>query len=139
MRGFLGLELNSEVLSVNSSVFTGLIADYWKGSSLMYNPPTLYSNTDQHSPFLIVRLLGLPFICVETDIADFFHGLDMVDVLFVHKIGKFTREASSVLGYPFQVNFAFRGTGSVGGAVKLNHGHCDKLGQWAMYVVKLKG
>ncbi|KAA8524206.1 hypothetical protein F0562_010629 [Nyssa sinensis] len=28
--------------------------------------------------------------------------------------------------------------GSVDGAVKLNHGHCDKLGQWAMYVVKLK-
>ncbi|KAA8541315.1 hypothetical protein F0562_025278 [Nyssa sinensis] len=51
----------------------------------------------QPSPFPIVRLHGLPFICSETNVADFFHGLDIVDVLFVYKIGKFTREASCVL------------------------------------------
>uniref|UniRef100_A0A5B6Z928 BTB domain-containing protein n=1 Tax=Davidia involucrata TaxID=16924 RepID=A0A5B6Z928_DAVIN len=33
--GSLVLELNSEVLSANSSVFANLIADYWKGSSGM--------------------------------------------------------------------------------------------------------
>ncbi|KAA8549754.1 hypothetical protein F0562_001228 [Nyssa sinensis] len=80
------------------------------GSSLMYNPPppTPYSYIDQPSPFPIVRLRGLPFICSETDVADFFHGLDIVDVLFVHKIGKFTGEAYCVLGYPFQVDLALQ-------------------------------
>lgn len=75
------------------------------GSSYMYSPPA-YSYVSQLPPFPVVRLRGLPFDCSEADIAEFFHGLDIVDVLFVHKNGKFTGEAYCVLGYPLQVDLA---------------------------------
>ncbi|KAK2967826.1 hypothetical protein RJ640_027720 [Escallonia rubra] len=81
-------------------------------SSYMYNapppPPPAYSYVSQPPPFPVVRLRGLPFDCSETDIAEFFHGLDIVDILFVHKIGKFTGEAYCVLGYPLQVDYALQ-------------------------------
>ncbi|OAY48519.1 heterogeneous nuclear ribonucleoprotein F isoform X2 [Manihot esculenta] len=77
------------------------------GSSFMYNPPP-YGYVAQPPPFPVVRLRGLPFDCTETDVAEFFHGLDIVDVLFVHKGGKFTGEAFCVLGYPLQVDFALQ-------------------------------
>ncbi|XP_061368617.1 uncharacterized protein LOC133311575 isoform X2 [Gastrolobium bilobum] len=77
------------------------------GSSFMYNPP--YEYVSQPSPtFPVVRLRGLPFDCTETDVAEFFHGLDIVDVLFVHKGGMFSGEAFCVLGYPLQVDFALQ-------------------------------
>ncbi|CAL5426134.1 unnamed protein product [Camellia sinensis] len=77
------------------------------GSGFMYNPsPHFYIG--QPPPFPIVRLQGLPFDCSEADIEEFFHGLDIVDVLFVHKNGKFTGEAYCVLAYPLQVNFALQ-------------------------------
>lgn len=80
------------------------------GSSFMYNPsPYGYvSQPPPPPPFPVVRLRGLPFDCTETDVAEFFHGLDIVDVLFVHKGGKFTGEAFCVLGYPLQVDFALQ-------------------------------
>ncbi|CAK9164688.1 unnamed protein product [Ilex paraguariensis] len=87
------------------------------GSSDMFNPPhptpTLlppppYSYIGQPPPFPVVRLRGLPFDCSEVDIGEFFHGLDIVDVLFVHQGGKFTGEAYCVLGYPLQVDFALQ-------------------------------
>lgn len=80
------------------------------GSSFMYNPsPYGYVNQPPPPPpFPVVRLRGLPFDCTETDVAEFFHGLDIVDVLFVHKGGKFTGEAFCVLGYPLQVDFALQ-------------------------------
>lgn len=78
-----------------------------QGSSFMYNPPS-YSYVGQPPPFPIVRLRGLPFDCSEADIAEFFHGLDIVDVLFVNKSGKFTGDAYCVLGYPLQVDFALQ-------------------------------
>lgn len=77
------------------------------GSSFMYNPPP-YGYVNQPPPFPVVRLRGLPFDCTETDVAEFFHGLDIVDVLFVHKNNKFTGEAFCVLGYPLQVDFALQ-------------------------------
>ncbi|XP_015875875.2 uncharacterized protein LOC107412588 isoform X1 [Ziziphus jujuba] len=77
------------------------------GSSFMYNP-TPYAYVGQPPPFPVVKLRGLPFDCTETDVAEFFHGLDIVDVLFVHKNGKFTGEAFCVLGYPLQVDFALQ-------------------------------
>ncbi|KAL5831944.1 hypothetical protein ACOSQ3_017362 [Xanthoceras sorbifolium] len=77
------------------------------GPSFMYNPPP-YGYVNQPPPFPVVRLRGLPFDCTETDVAEFFHGLDIVDVLFVHKNGKFTGEAFCVLGYPLQVDFALQ-------------------------------
>ncbi|KAL6976654.1 hypothetical protein U1Q18_025441 [Sarracenia purpurea var. burkii] len=77
------------------------------GSSFMYNPPP-YSYIGQPPPFPVVRLRGLPFDCSEADIVEFFHGLDIVDVLFVHKNGKFTGEAYCVLAYPLQVDFALQ-------------------------------
>ena len=75
------------------------------GPSFMYNPPP-YGYVAQPPPFPVVRLRGLPFDCTETDVAEFFRGLDIVDVLFVHKNGKFTGEAFCVFGYPLQVDFA---------------------------------
>ncbi|KAL2332889.1 hypothetical protein Fmac_014102 [Flemingia macrophylla] len=80
------------------------------GSNYMYNPsPYGYvSQPPPPPPFPVVRLRGLPFDCTETDVAEFFHGLDIVDVLFVHKGGKFTGEGFCVLGYPLQVDFALQ-------------------------------
>lgn len=78
-----------------------------QGSSFMYNPSP-YSHVGQPPPFPVVRLRGLPFDCSEADIAEFFHGLDIVDVLFVNKNGKFTGEAYCVLGFPLQVDFALQ-------------------------------
>lgn len=75
------------------------------GSNFMYNPSP-YAYISQPPPFPVVRLRGLPFNCSEPDIVDFFHGLDIVDILFVHKNGRFTGEAFCVLGYPLQVDFA---------------------------------
>ncbi|OIV92032.1 hypothetical protein TanjilG_01741 [Lupinus angustifolius] len=79
-------------------------------SSFMYNPaPYGYvSQPPPPPPFPVVRLRGLPFDCTETDVAEFFHGLDIVDVLFVHKGGKFSGEAFCVLGYPLQVDYALQ-------------------------------
>lgn len=77
-------------------------------SSFMYNPPPAYGYVSQPPPFPVVRLRGLPFDCTEIDVAEFFHGLDIVDVLFVHKNNKFTGEAFCVLGYPLQVDFALQ-------------------------------
>lgn len=78
------------------------------GPSFMYNAPPPYGYVSQPPPFPVVRLRGLPFDCTEPDVADFFHGLDIVDVLFVHKNGKFSGEAFCVLGYPLQVDFALQ-------------------------------
>ncbi|KAK4772816.1 hypothetical protein SAY86_014591 [Trapa natans] len=79
------------------------------GSAFMYNPPTYgYMEQPPPPPFPVVRLRGLPFDCAETDVAEFFHGLDIVDVLFVHRDGRFSGEAFCVLGYPLQVDFALQ-------------------------------
>lgn len=76
-------------------------------SNYMYNPPA-YSYVNQPPTFPVVRLRGLPFDCTETDITEFFHGLDIVDVLFVHRHGKFGGEGFCVLGYAFQVEYALQ-------------------------------
>ncbi|CAA2998430.1 heterogeneous nuclear ribonucleo F [Olea europaea subsp. europaea] len=44
----------------------------------------------------------------KAEIVDFFHDLDVVDVLFVHKGAKSTGEAYCVLGYPLQIDFALK-------------------------------
>ncbi|GFY98900.1 RNA-binding (RRM/RBD/RNP motifs) family protein [Actinidia rufa] len=59
-------------------------------------------------PLPVVRLRGLPFDCSEADIVEFFHGLDIVDVLLVRKNDKFTGKAFCVLAYPLQVDFALQ-------------------------------
>ncbi|XP_008786144.1 heterogeneous nuclear ribonucleoprotein F-like [Phoenix dactylifera] len=76
------------------------------GSSLMYNPSYAYAG--QPPPFPVVRLRGLPFDCSEADVIDFFCGLDILDILFVHKGGRFSGEAFCVLAYPLQVDFAIQ-------------------------------
>lgn len=76
-------------------------------SNFLYNPPA-YSYVNQPPSFPVVRLRGLPFDCSETDIIKFFHGLDIVDILFVHKYGKFVGESFCVLGYAFQVEYALQ-------------------------------
>lgn len=74
------------------------------GSSVMYDDAYAYGS--QPPPFPVVRVRGLPFDCMESDVLDFFHGLHILDVLFVHKGGRFTGEAFCVLAYPLQVDFA---------------------------------
>uniref|UniRef100_A0A7N0TIK1 RRM domain-containing protein n=1 Tax=Kalanchoe fedtschenkoi TaxID=63787 RepID=A0A7N0TIK1_KALFE len=65
-------------------------------------------HSTQPPPFPVVRIRGLPFYCTEEDISHFFYGLDVVDVLLVHKHGRFTGEAYCVFGYPLQVDIALR-------------------------------
>ncbi|XP_077254180.1 uncharacterized protein LOC143893103 [Tasmannia lanceolata] len=74
-------------------------------SSLMYNASS-YAYTDQPSQFPVVWLHGLSFDCSESDVSEFLHGLNIVDVLFVHRKGRFSGEAFCVLSYPLQVDFA---------------------------------
>lgn len=77
--------------------------------SYMYNAPPLHPHAyGQLPPFPVVRLRGLPFDCTEADVADFLHGIDIVDVLFVHKDCKFTGEAFCVLAYPLHVDLALQ-------------------------------
>lgn len=77
------------------------------GSSFTYNSSP-YGYMGQPPPFPVVRLRGLPFDCSESDVAEFLRGLDVVDVLFVHKNGRFSGEAFCVLGYPLQVDLALQ-------------------------------
>lgn len=56
----------------------------------------------------VVRLRGLPFNCCDNDVFDFFAGLDVVDVLFVRKNGRFSGEAYVVFGAPMQVDYALQ-------------------------------
>lgn len=58
--------------------------------------------------FPVVRLRGLPFNCMESDVYDFFTELDIVDVLFVKKEGRFSCDAFVVFALPVQVEFALR-------------------------------
>ncbi|KAL8129344.1 hypothetical protein V2J09_018499 [Rumex salicifolius] len=78
------------------------------GPSFMYNAPPYAAYANQPPPFPVVKLRGLPFDCTETDVAEFFHGLDIVDVVLVHKGTHFTGEAYCLLGYPMQVDFALQ-------------------------------
>uniref|UniRef100_M4ER17 RRM domain-containing protein n=1 Tax=Brassica campestris TaxID=3711 RepID=M4ER17_BRACM len=54
------------------------------GSAFMFNPYGFVPPP----VFPVVRLRGLPFDCAELDVVEFFRGLDVVDVLFVHKNNK---------------------------------------------------
>ncbi|KAI3791401.1 hypothetical protein L2E82_05169 [Cichorium intybus] len=76
-------------------------------STYLYTPPT-YSYTPHPPTFPLVKLRGLPFDCSESDISEFLHGLDIVDILFIHKHNKFAGEAYCLLGYPFQVEYALQ-------------------------------
>uniref|UniRef100_A0A1D1Z988 G-rich sequence factor 1 n=2 Tax=Anthurium amnicola TaxID=1678845 RepID=A0A1D1Z988_9ARAE len=89
------------ILDSSSSHFGGSST-----SSLMLGASHGY--VSQPPPFPVVRLRGLPFGCTEIDIVDFFHGLDIVDILFVHRNGRFSGEAFCVLSYPLQVDFAIQ-------------------------------
>ncbi|ONK65456.1 uncharacterized protein A4U43_C07F37300 [Asparagus officinalis] len=76
------------------------------GSTAMYRNPYVYKG--QPPPFPVIRVRGLPFECVKSDILDFFYGLQILDILFVHKGVRFTGEAFCVLAYPLQVDFAIQ-------------------------------
>lgn len=62
----------------------------------------------QPRPMPVVRLRGLPFNCSDTDVFEFFAGLDVVDVLLVRKQGRFSGEAFVVFGAPMQVDYALQ-------------------------------
>eukprot|EP00249_Psilotum_nudum_P004004 c17524_g1_i3 orf=343-1122(+) len=84
-------------------------SSYFGGSSLLYGGPAFSSALlAQPRPFPVVRLRGLPFNCTESDVHEFFAGLDVVDVLLVHKQGRFSGEAYCVFGAPMQVDFALQ-------------------------------
>jgi heterogeneous nuclear ribonucleoprotein F/H len=55
--------------------------------------------------FPAIRLHGLPFKCSEVDVVNFLWGLDLVNILFVHKRGHFAGDAYVILAYPAQVEF----------------------------------
>ncbi|XP_074321280.1 uncharacterized protein LOC141657832 [Silene latifolia] len=78
------------------------------GSSYMYKSNPYSGHGSAVPSFPAVRLRGLPFDCTEADVIDFLRGLDIVDILFVHKGGRFSGEAFCVLGYPTQVDFALQ-------------------------------
>lgn len=78
-------------------------------ASLAYGGPSIATILlGQPRPFPVVRLRGLPFNCIESDVFEFFAGLDVVDVLLVHKGGRFSGEAFVVFGAPMQVDFALQ-------------------------------
>ncbi|KAL0915812.1 hypothetical protein M5K25_013271 [Dendrobium thyrsiflorum] len=76
------------------------------GSGLMYTASYAYGG--EPPPFPVVRLRGLPFDCSEADVIDFLGGLNLLDILFIHKSGRFTGEAFCVLAYALQVDFAIQ-------------------------------
>ncbi|KAJ6828193.1 G-rich sequence factor 1 [Iris pallida] len=75
-------------------------------SSLMYSAS--YGYVGQLPLFPVVRLRGLPFDCTDTDILDFFNGLQILDILFVQKGGRFSGEAFCVLAHALQVDLAIQ-------------------------------
>ncbi|BBN13115.1 hypothetical protein MPTK1_6g00920 [Marchantia polymorpha subsp. ruderalis] len=77
-------------------------------ASLAYGSPNIAQVLGQPRPFPVVRLRGLPFNCSESDVFEFFAGLDVVDVLLVRKQGRFSGEAFVVFGAPMQVDFALQ-------------------------------
>ncbi|KAL5708219.1 hypothetical protein ACHQM5_019038 [Ranunculus cassubicifolius] len=79
----------------------------------MYNaspppPPPHYAQITQPPLFPVVRLRGLPFDCSDADVIEFLQGLNLVDILFVHKNGRFSGEAFIVLGHPVDVDYALQ-------------------------------
>ncbi|KAJ7550609.1 hypothetical protein O6H91_07G109200 [Diphasiastrum complanatum] len=77
--------------------------------SLLYGVSGLSSSyLGQPRAFPVVRLRGLPFNCSESDVWEFFVGLDVVDVLLTHKQGRFSGEAYVVFGAPMQVDLALQ-------------------------------
>lgn len=73
------------------------------GPNMMYPAGAFGYPNQSPPPFPVVRLRGLPFDCSEDDVVDFFQGLDLIDILFVHKGGRFSGEAFCMLAYPVQV------------------------------------
>lgn len=73
-------------------------------SNLPHTIPYAYDNRPPSLP--VVRVRGLPFDCIEQDVLSFFHGLHILDILFIHKNGRFSGEAYCVLAYPLEVDFA---------------------------------
>ncbi|KAJ1702764.1 hypothetical protein LUZ63_002543 [Rhynchospora breviuscula] len=71
------------------------------GPNMMY-PAGAFGYPNQPPLFPVVRLRGLPFDITEGDVVDFFQGLDLIDILFVHKGGRFSGEAFCMLAYPVQ-------------------------------------
>ena len=59
-------------------------------------------------PLPVVRLRGLPYSCEESDVVDFFAGLEVVDVLMVRKEGRFAGEALVVFGSAIQAEMALQ-------------------------------
>ncbi|KAJ6848832.1 G-rich sequence factor 1 [Iris pallida] len=75
-------------------------------SSFMHSG--LHAYAGQLPLFPVVRLRGLPFDCADSDILDFFNGLQILDILFVNKSGRFSGEAFCVMAHALQVDLAIQ-------------------------------
>ncbi|KAJ6796517.1 Uncharacterized protein M6B38_218910 [Iris pallida] len=75
-------------------------------SSFMYSGSYAYAG--QLPQFPVVRLRGLPFDCADSDILEFFNGLQILDILFVNKGGRFSGEAFCVMAHALQVDLAIQ-------------------------------
>lgn len=58
--------------------------------------------------FPCVKLRGVPFDAQETDVIDFLHGLDVVDIIFGQKGGRVTGEVFVVVANTRQVDLALQ-------------------------------
>ncbi|KAK1297080.1 hypothetical protein QJS10_CPB15g00233 [Acorus calamus] len=58
--------------------------------------------------FPVVRLRGLPFNCDDMDVFKFFAGLDVVDILLIHKSERFTGDAFVLFASHFQAELALQ-------------------------------
>eukprot|EP00252_Welwitschia_mirabilis_P013501 TRINITY_DN2969_c0_g1_i1.p1 TRINITY_DN2969_c0_g1~~TRINITY_DN2969_c0_g1_i1.p1 ORF type:complete len:264 (-),score=28.74 TRINITY_DN2969_c0_g1_i1:147-938(-) len=89
-------------------------ASYYGGSpaslqsNVMYGSAYASAYYPQPRTFPVVRLRGLPFHCTEEDVYEFFAGLNIVDVLLLHKNDRFSGEAFCVFGSPMHVEYAIR-------------------------------
>jgi heterogeneous nuclear ribonucleoprotein F/H len=107
----LDVSKRARMMEPGAPYFGGAMGSNAGGSGAGFYPP--YSanlagagvNTSLQS-FPGVRLRGLPFDCEDLDVVKFFTGLDIVDILLVHKNGRFSGEAFVVFPSNLQAEFA---------------------------------
>ena len=92
---------------IDEDVYYG-VSPAVRSSAPPYSYGGVHGGTQARLLFPVVRLRGLPFDCRDSDVHEFFAGLDVVDVLLVHKRSRFSGEAYVVFGAPLQVDYALQ-------------------------------
>ena len=83
---------------IDEDVYYGVSPALRSSAPPPYSYGGVHSGTHARLLFPVVRLRGLPFDCRDSDVHEFFAGLDVVDVL----------EAYVVFGAPLQVDYALQ-------------------------------